>query len=108
LGLLSPFLSLYRLAVTPVVAFLTDLSLLDNLKPNPDEVHEIFDHPLEAILSPELVASIGTTPFKPLSEYGRGQWPYKSKYHVPLIYSQFESPTFLTRPPGNTGFTVAA
>lgn len=81
LGLLPPFLSLYRLAVTPVVAFLSDLSLISHLKPNPDEVDEIFDHPLEAILSPELAASIAASPSKPLSEYGSARWPYKSEYH---------------------------
>jgi coenzyme A diphosphatase NUDT7 len=82
LGLLSPFLSLYKLAVTPVVAFLTDLSILDSLKPNPDEVDEIFDHPLEAILSPELMATIGTTESRPLSEHGGPKWPYIPEFHV--------------------------
>ncbi|KAG9091882.1 methyltransferase protein [Ceratobasidium sp. 370] len=81
LGLLTPFLSLYKLAVTPVVAILTDLSVLDTLRPNPDEVDEIFDHPLEAILSPGLVASIGTSPSRPLSEHGGPSWPYQSEFH---------------------------
>ncbi|KAG8680850.1 hypothetical protein FRC09_017924 [Ceratobasidium sp. 395] len=81
LGLLNPFLSLYKLAVTPVVALLTDLSVLDTLKPNPDEVDEIFDHPLEAILSPGLVATLGTSPSRPLSEYGGPSWPYLSEFH---------------------------
>ncbi|QRV75152.1 NUDIX family hydrolase [Ceratobasidium sp. AG-Ba] len=81
LGLLTPFLSLYKLAVTPVVAFLTDLSVLDTLRPNPDEVDEIFDHPLEAILSPGLVATIGTSPSRPLSEHGGPSWPYQSEFH---------------------------
>lgn len=81
LGLLAPFMSLYHLAVTPVVAFLTDLSILDSLKPNPGEVDEIFDHPLEAILSPELVETIWANETKPLSEYGSAKWPYQSQYH---------------------------
>ncbi|KAJ1307629.1 hypothetical protein OPQ81_001725 [Rhizoctonia solani] len=81
LGLLSPFISYYRLAVTPVIAFLSDLTLLDHLKPNPDEVDEIFDHPLEAILSPELVASLAPDPGRPLSKSGSAQWPYESEYH---------------------------
>lgn len=67
-----------------MVAFLSDLSLLGELEPNPEEVDEIFYHPLEAILSPELVASIGTTPSRPLSELGSEQWPYNSEYHVSL------------------------
>ena len=75
-------MSLYHLAVTPVAAFLTDLSILDSLKPNPGEVDEIFDHPLEAILSPELAETIGATGTKPLSEYGSANWPYKPEYHV--------------------------
>lgn len=75
-------MSLYHLAVTPVVAFLTDLSVLDSLKPNPGEVDEIFDHPLEAILSPELVETIGASETKPLSEYGSAKWPYQPQYHV--------------------------
>ncbi|KAG8763650.1 methyltransferase protein [Ceratobasidium sp. 423] len=81
LGLLSPFVSLYRLAVTPVVAFLSDLTLLDHLKPNPEEVDEIFDHPLEALLSPELAASLAPRPEQPLSKRGSEQWPYESEYH---------------------------
>ncbi|CAE7123581.1 unnamed protein product [Rhizoctonia solani] len=82
LGLLSPFVSYYRLAVTPVIAFLSDLALLDHLKPNPDEVDEIFDHPLEAILSPGLAASLAPRPEQPLSKHGSTQWPYESEYHV--------------------------
>lgn len=85
LGLLTPFLSLYHLAVTPVVALLTDLSVLDSLKPNPEEVDEIFDHPLEAILSPELVETVRATGSKPLSEYGSAKWPYKPEYHVRIL-----------------------
>ncbi|KDN44205.1 hypothetical protein RSAG8_05678, partial [Rhizoctonia solani AG-8 WAC10335] len=81
LGILSPFMSYYKLAVTPVIAFLSDLALLDYLKPNPDEVDEIFDHPLEAILSPGLAASLAPRPERPLSKFGSAQWPYESEYH---------------------------
>ncbi|KAH7341680.1 NUDIX hydrolase domain-like protein [Rhizoctonia solani] len=81
LGLLSPFVSYYRLAVTPVIAFLSDPALLEHLKPNPDEVEEIFDHPLEAILSPELAGILAPRPERPLSKSGSAQWPYESKYH---------------------------
>ncbi|CAE6494092.1 unnamed protein product [Rhizoctonia solani] len=81
IAVLTPFLSLYRLAVTPVVAFLSDLTLLDHLTPNPDEVDEIFDHPLEAILSPELAASLAPRPERPLSARGSAQWPYEEEYH---------------------------
>ncbi|CAE6343277.1 Nudix hydrolase 11 Short=AtNUDT11 [Rhizoctonia solani AG-1 IB] len=81
LGLLSPFVSYYKLAVTPVIAFLSDLALLDHLKPNPEEVEEIFDHPLEAILSPELAATLAPRPGRPLSECGSEKWRYEPEYH---------------------------
>ncbi|CAE6354001.1 unnamed protein product [Rhizoctonia solani] len=54
---------------------------IDHLTPNPDEVDEIFDHPLEAILSPELAASLAPRPERPLSARGSAQWPYEEEYH---------------------------
>ncbi|KAF8674124.1 NUDIX domain [Rhizoctonia solani] len=81
LGVLTPFVSYYKLAVTPVIAFLSDLSLLEHLKPNPEEVDEIFDHPLEAILSPELAASLAPKPGRLLSERGSEKWRYEPEYH---------------------------
>ncbi|KAI0090207.1 NUDIX hydrolase domain-like protein [Irpex rosettiformis] len=56
LCVLRQFISASRLLVTPVVALLTDLSILNNLIPSEGEVAAIFDHPLEAILDPTLSA----------------------------------------------------
>jgi len=75
LCLLPPFVSLYRLVVTPVVAVLTDASILQGLKPHPDEVDDIFDHPLEAFLDPTIVR--GDT----LSPIGGEKWPYEAELH---------------------------
>jgi hypothetical protein len=83
--------SYYKLAVTPVIAFLSDLALLDHLKPNPEEVEEIFDHPLEAILSPELAATLAPRPGRPLSECGSEKWRYEPEYHVrPTLHPRTE------------------
>ncbi|KIP11044.1 hypothetical protein PHLGIDRAFT_64468 [Phlebiopsis gigantea 11061_1 CR5-6] len=56
LCVLRPFVAYTKLLVSPVVALLTDLSLLDNLVPAQGEVDVIFDHPLEAFLEPSLSA----------------------------------------------------
>lgn len=81
LCLLQPFLSQYRLVVTPVVALLTDLSILDNLVPAEGEVARIFDYPLEALLDPNLASK------EPLVEKGSEDWPYDAELHV--IYRGF-------------------
>ncbi|KAF8484378.1 NUDIX hydrolase domain-like protein [Gautieria morchelliformis] len=75
LGHLRPFLSLYKLLVTPVVALLTNLSVLERLTPSTDEVDHIFDHPLEAILDPDLAVS------EPLSVQGSENWPYSTSLY---------------------------
>lgn len=76
LSILSPFLSQGQLLVTPIVAFLTDPSLLATLVPAPGEVDHIFTHPLEAILEPELARK------EPLVDKGGKDWPYKEEFHV--------------------------
>ncbi|KAH8117777.1 hypothetical protein DFH11DRAFT_1740887 [Phellopilus nigrolimitatus] len=75
LCVLRPFISQYRLIVTPVVAFLTDLSILDTLTPCEDEVDAIFEHPLEAVLDPSLAIDM------PLVEKGSDNWPYDDDLH---------------------------
>jgi hypothetical protein len=47
IGLLQPFVSAYKIIVTPVVALLTDLSVMSQLVPHEKEVDDVFDHPLE-------------------------------------------------------------
>lgn len=75
LCLLRPFLSSSKLFVTPVVAFLTDLSILDNLRANPTEVDCIFSHPLEAILDPTIARKEALVPI------GSEHWPYEVELH---------------------------
>ena len=62
--------------MTPVVAVLTDLSVLDELKPSAGEVDLIFDHPLEAILDPSLSAS------ERLVAINSEQWPSDAEFYV--------------------------
>jgi len=80
LCLLEPFISQYRLLVTPVVALLTENSVLDGLVGNAGEVERIFDHPLETILSPELIRD--TKLMGPLVPKGSEDWPYEEDCHA--------------------------
>ncbi|TFK49521.1 hypothetical protein OE88DRAFT_1662001 [Heliocybe sulcata] len=75
LCLLRPFLSSSKLFVTPVVAFLTEPSVLEDLKANPTEVDCIFSHPLEAILDPSIARK------EPLVPIGSEHWPYEVELH---------------------------
>ncbi|KAI0297261.1 hypothetical protein B0F90DRAFT_1811158 [Multifurca ochricompacta] len=72
---LEPFVSQYRLVVTPVVALLDDISVLDGLRAAPGEVAHIFDHPLEALLEPELARKEQLVPL------GSENWPYEAEFH---------------------------
>jgi hypothetical protein len=74
--ILEPFVSKYGLLVTPVVAFLSNLAILDDLKPGEGEVAEIFDHPLQAVLDPSLAKD------EPLVLPGSEHWPYDAEYQV--------------------------
>ncbi|OCH90328.1 hypothetical protein OBBRIDRAFT_793418 [Obba rivulosa] len=74
-GIMRPFVSSSRLLVTPVVAVLTDISVLDQLEASEGEVACIFNHPLEAILDPELSAK------EPLVPKGSTDWPYEPDFH---------------------------
>ena len=84
---LEPFVSQYRVMVTPVIAFLDDVGVLDGLRAAPGEVARIFDHPLEALLDPELVREEET----PLVPLGSEDWPYEAELQVrssipPCVY----------------------
>jgi peroxisomal coenzyme A diphosphatase NUDT7 len=81
-----------------VIVFLTNLSVLDNLKASEAEVEHLFDHPLEAVLDPLLASK------ELLVAVGSEDWPYDVEYHVSLcrsdtsmfsIHSQNSSDTLL-------------
>ncbi|KAI0315561.1 NUDIX hydrolase domain-like protein [Amylostereum chailletii] len=73
--ILRPFLSAYKLLVTPVVTVLDDLAVLDGLKASEGEVEHIFDHPLEALLDPTIALK------EPLVLIGSEHWPYDVELH---------------------------
>ncbi|KAI0366305.1 hypothetical protein BV20DRAFT_972030 [Pilatotrama ljubarskyi] len=72
---LRPYISSSKLLVTPVVALLTELSILDSLSPSPGEVDRIFDHPLEAVLDPSLARK------ENLSPKSSPDWPYEDDFY---------------------------
>ena len=73
-------MALTKLLVSPVVALLTDLAVLDNLVPSQGEVDVIFDHPLEALLDPELSAQ------EDLVEVGSELWPYEEQFYASIHF----------------------
>ncbi|KAF8920155.1 NUDIX hydrolase domain-like protein [Mucidula mucida] len=72
---LEPFISLHKLLVTPVVALLTDNSILLDLRPSEGEVSHIFHHPLEAFLDPSIALT------EALSPLGSEDWFYENELH---------------------------
>ncbi len=72
----EPFLSLHRLLVTPVVALLTDNSILEGLTASEGEVSRIFSHPLEALLDPMIVKHDA------LAAFGSEDWFYENELHA--------------------------
>jgi coenzyme A diphosphatase NUDT7 len=91
---LEPFLSPSKLLVTPVVAFLTNPAMLDELEASANEVARIFDHPLQAFLDPTLAKD------EALSEMGSEDWPYETEFQVCMLkaitychYSAWEQST---------------
>lgn len=82
---LRPFLSLYKLLVTPVVVLLTHpdpYSIISQLAPNEGEVDHIFHHPLEALLDPDpkLVPALDPENNK-FSVIGGEDWPYETEWY---------------------------
>lgn len=73
---MQPVISLHRILVTPVIAFLSKPELLKSLKASPSEVSHIFSHPLEAILDPTL------SKHETLVPIGSEDWPYESEVYV--------------------------
>jgi len=64
-----------RLLVAPVVALLSDLSVLEILNASDGEVAQIFDHPLEAVLDPTLGRN------ETLVAMGSEYWPHEVEFH---------------------------
>ncbi|QRV89839.1 NUDIX family hydrolase [Ceratobasidium sp. AG-Ba] len=79
---LAPFISQFRLLVTPVVAWATRPSFLRELRANEGEVDAIWDHPLQAMLLPELIRQPGVVS-EPLAASGTEGWPYESDVYEP-------------------------
>ncbi|KAG8908505.1 hypothetical protein FRB99_005864 [Tulasnella sp. 403] len=78
---LPTHLSLFKLFVTPVVAYLSRPDLvLPALDANQAEVSGIFDHPLEAFLDPEILSHSN----EKLSPRG-DDWIYPEDLHVSLF-----------------------
>jgi hypothetical protein len=79
--LLRPFIAWTRslVLVTPIVALLTDLNILNKLTPCEGEVDLIFTHPLAAMLDPSLSAPEQLVPLN--SEH----WPSDAEFYVSFI-----------------------
>jgi len=82
---LRPFISLYKLLVTPVVVLLTHPdpnSILSKLSPNHGEVDHIFHHPLEALLDPDpsVVRALEVERDR-FSNIGGEDWPYETEWY---------------------------
>ncbi|KIM40589.1 hypothetical protein M413DRAFT_28396 [Hebeloma cylindrosporum] len=75
LGPLDPFISLHKLLVTPIIAFLSNPEIISSLRASQGEVSHIFSHPLEAILDPSIAKH------EPLVEIGSEDWPYESEVY---------------------------
>ena len=75
-GNLEPYISVYTLLVTPVIAFLSKPELITTLVPAQAEVSHIFSHPLRALLDPTLSTS------EDLVAIGSENWPYEMEFHV--------------------------
>lgn len=88
---LRPFISLYKLLVTPVVVLLSHhnpSAFLSELVPNEGEVDYIFHHPLEAILAPDpTVIPALDVEREMFSNIGGEDWPYETEWYV----SNFDS-----------------
>ncbi|KAI9512963.1 NUDIX hydrolase domain-like protein [Russula earlei] len=101
---LEPFVSQRRLLVTPVIALLDDVSVLEELRAAPREVARIFDHPLEALLEPELARR------EELAALGGEDWPYETELHnttdVPWLGGMYRMHRFRTTASPVKGFTA--
>ena len=63
-----------------MIAFLDDVSVLEELRAAPGEVACIFDHPLEALLDPGLLRDCDSE--QTLVPLGSEHWQYETEFHV--------------------------
>lgn len=61
-----------------VVCYLSDSSLIGDLRPNPDEVDAIFSHPLKGCLDGHVSGDDAVG----LSDKGGQWWPHEEDFHV--------------------------
>jgi hypothetical protein len=80
--MLKLVVSQHGVLVMPVVAYLEDVSVLEELRAAPHEVARIFDHPLEAVLDPELARDQ-----EGLVPHGSEDWPYEPELYVHHFHS---------------------
>ena len=67
-----------------MIAFLDDIAVLDGLRAALGEVARIFDHPLEAMLEPELALAPEREEETALVPLGSDDWPYEAGLRVSL------------------------
>ncbi|KAM0747586.1 hypothetical protein T439DRAFT_349953 [Meredithblackwellia eburnea MCA 4105] len=70
LGVMTPFVSKYRIICHPVVCVTTP-EVIDQLKPDPQEVDRVWEWPLSHVLSPKLV--------KDHSDFVGSLWDYEEE-----------------------------
>ncbi|GMK54366.1 hypothetical protein CspeluHIS016_0109520 [Cutaneotrichosporon spelunceum] len=66
-----------HIVVTPVVAFISDPELVNTLRPNPEEVECIFDHPLKAIHTGVVEGELADN----LNLSDTNWWPGPTEFH---------------------------
>lgn len=59
-----------------MVCFITDRTIIDRLRPNPEEVDHIFSHALLDILDGRVSSDAG------LAEKGTEWWPHETDFYV--------------------------
>jgi hypothetical protein len=67
-----------KLTRPAIVCFLSDASVVDQLKASPDEVDYVFTHPLAAVLS----GRPGDGYMERLQPIGGEWWPHDEEFHV--------------------------
>lgn len=77
------------------MAFISDPTLVSTLRPNPDEVECIFDHPLKAIHTGIVEGELAEN----LHVSDTNWWPGPTEFHV-SNYQMVRTPQLMTVPRG--------